>query len=98
VKDTLQKSALKYKENADKKRKEVHFKVGDKVWAFLRKERLPKGKYSKLQMKKVGPCSILNKIGDNAYEISLPPTLQISPIFNIVDLTPYKVIAGSSNQ
>ena len=57
VKDTLQKFALKYKENADKKRKEVHFKIGDKVWAFLRKERLPKGRYSKLQMKKVGPCT-----------------------------------------
>ena len=49
-------------------------------------------------MKKVGPCCILKKIGDNAYEISLPPTLQISPIFIIVDLTPYKVVVGSNNQ
>ena len=75
MKDTLKKYTLKNKENVDKKGKEVHFKIGDKFWAFLRKGRLTKGKYSKLQMKKVGPCSILNKIGDNAYEISLPPTL-----------------------
>lgn len=45
-------------------------------------------------MKKVGPYTILNKMGDNAYEISLPPTLQISPIFNICDLTSYKGDAG----
>ena len=49
-------------------------------------------------MKKVEPCSILNKIGDNSYDISLPPTMQISPIFNIVELTPYKVIASSNNE
>ena len=88
MKETLQKNIFKYEENAEKRRREVHFKVGDKVWAFLRKERLPKGSYPKLQMKKVFPCYILNKIGDNRYEISLPPTLQISPIFNVADLTP----------
>ena len=48
VKEALQRSTLKYKEHADKKRRETHFKVGDKVWAFLRRERLPKGRYSKL--------------------------------------------------
>ena len=41
-------------------------------------------------MKEIGPCTILHKFGENAYEIILPPSLSISPIFNIVDLTPFK--------
>ena len=60
------------------------------MWAYLRKERLPKDQHTKLQMKKIGPCTILHKFGENAYEITLPPSLSISPIFNIADLTPFK--------
>ena len=41
-------------------------------------------------MKKIGPCTILHKFGPNAYEISLPPTISISPIFNVADLTIFK--------
>ena len=41
-------------------------------------------------MKKIVPCTILQKFGENAYEITLPPSLSISPIFNISDLTPFK--------
>ena len=32
----------------------------------------------------------MHKFGENAYEITLPPSLSISPIFNISDLTPFK--------
>lgn len=45
-------------------------------------------------MKKVGPCTVLHKMGENDYEICLPPTLSISPIFNIADLTLYKGDVG----
>ena len=41
-------------------------------------------------MKKIGPCTILHKFGPNAYEISLPPTIASSPIFNVADLTIFK--------
>ena len=43
-------------------------------------------------MKKIRPCTILHKFGPNAYEISLPPTIAISPIFNVADLTIFKEI------
>ena len=87
VKDTLEQTSQQYKAQADKKWKDVQFQVGDKVWEYLRKERLPIGHHTKLQMKKIGPCTILHKFGPNAYEISLPPTIAISPIFNVADLT-----------
>jgi hypothetical protein len=64
--------------------------VGDQVLAHLRKERFPRGTYNKLKLKKIGPCKILRKFGNNAYEIELPGDVGISPIFNISDMCPYR--------
>jgi hypothetical protein len=56
----------------------------------LKKERFPRGAYTKLKMKKIGPCNIIRKFEVNAYEIELPDGVEISPIFNIEDMYPYK--------
>ena len=60
------------------------------VLAHLRKERFPRGTYNKLKMKKIRPCRIVKKFGENAYELELPEGIGISPIFNISDLYPYR--------
>ena len=63
--------------------------MGDLVWIHLRKERFPQGKFGKLKPKADGPFKVLKRIGKNAYEIELPEGYEVSPIFNVVDLSLY---------
>ena len=58
--------------------------------AYLKKERFPKWTYNKLKLKKIGSCKVLSKFSANADEIELPSDFQISPIFNVSDLYPFK--------
>ena len=72
------------------KRREVNFQVGDLVMSYLKNEMFPKEMYNKLKLKKIGPCKVLRNISANVYEIELPSDLQISPIFNVSDLYPFR--------
>jgi hypothetical protein len=87
----LHDSSQKYKRHIDQRKREDHFKVQDQFLALLTKERFPRGICNKLKMKKIGPCRILRKFATNAYEIELPKNVGISPIFNVVDLYPYRM-------
>jgi hypothetical protein len=51
-------------------------------------------------MKNIGPCKILRKCSANAYEIELQEDMKISPIFNVVELYPYRMdgIVGEDDQ
>jgi hypothetical protein len=50
----------------------------------------PRGTYNKLNMKNAVPCKILMKFDANAYEIEMPYDVGISPMFNILDMYPYR--------
>lgn len=90
VRDKLIHTSEKYKQAVDLKRRDVQFKVGDMVMIHLKKERLPKEKYTKMLMKKIGPFKVLKRCGTNAYKIDLRSNVGLSPIFNVSNIYAYK--------
>lgn len=63
------------------------FEIGQKVWLIrkhIRSERLS----SKLDHKKLGPFEIVRNINNIAYELRLPKSMKIHPVFHISLLEP----------
>ena len=89
VRKTIEASNAKYKEKADRHRREKQFHVGEKVMVFLQKGRFPRGTYHKLHANKFGPSTVLKRVGPNAYLLEPPEGYNISPIFNVADLYDY---------
>ncbi|XP_019236646.1 PREDICTED: uncharacterized protein LOC109216879 [Nicotiana attenuata] len=85
------------KSYADKRRRELVFTIGDKV--FLRVSPLKFvmrfGKRGKLSPQFIGPHEILDRVGAVAYRLAIPPELSfIHPVFHVSMLR--KCISDSS--
>jgi hypothetical protein len=79
------------KKYADEHRREVQFKVGDRVLLSSSNLRfVHKDKASKLLPKYLGPFTISKVVSPVAYELSLPPELRIHPVFHSEKLRPVK--------
>ena len=89
VREQLEKSQDKYKVRHDKHRTNHKFKVGDSVWLHINKERLT-GEGKKLKPIRYGPFQILEKIGNNAFRLDLPPYMQIYSVVNVENLRLYE--------
>jgi hypothetical protein len=80
------------KSYADKRRKELSFEVGDKVFLKVApmKGILRFGKKGKLSPRFIGPFEIIEKIGNVAYRLALPPELSaVHNVFHISMLRKY---------
>ncbi len=73
------------------KRREKEFQVGDLVMVYMRKERFPAHRWSKLHPRGDGPFQVLERINDNAYKLDLPGEYNISATFNVSDLSLFDV-------
>lgn len=86
LKQQLSKAQNRMKQYADKRRSERVFEVGDSV--FLRARRYQNTSLSdkiasKLAVKYFGPYKVIEKIGNVAYKLQLPPESHIHPVFHV---------------
>ena len=74
----------------DSQHKRIEFSIGDKVWllsANIRTERPSK----KLDWKRLGPYTIIQRVGLQAYRLELPPSIRVHPVFHVSLLEPYTI-------
>jgi hypothetical protein len=64
------------------------FQVCDKVWLYLQKEHLT-GPHRKLRPLCYGPYIVTKAVGDNSFELNIPPFLGLHLVFNVDLLHPY---------
>jgi len=65
----LEKAHKRFKDFADKSRREVKFQVGDEVWLNIKNFRLPKGLSHKFMGPYAGPFKVLEKKLSDTYKL-----------------------------
>ncbi|KAL4581445.1 hypothetical protein LXL04_017660 [Taraxacum kok-saghyz] len=86
LKDTLTRTRQRMTDNANRKRIDKEFQVGDKVFLKLhhyRQQSVARRTSNKLSKRYYGPFSITERIGPVAYRLDLPPHSKIHPVFHI---------------
>jgi glycosylphosphatidylinositol phospholipase D len=93
AKDELLKSQSTQARNANMKRRDFVFKVGEKVLLSTRNINfVSKGPANKLNPKFIGPFEIIERVGEVAYKLKLPHELvknNVHPVFHASLLKPY---------
>ena len=95
----LLRAQQKMKSQADSKRHDEAFAVGDMVFLKLRPYRqrsLAHRRFEKLAPRFYGPYKIIQRIGNVAYKLELPPTAHIHPVFHVSQLRRAHGVSNSS--
>ena len=85
----LEQSRQRAKWALDMNRQEQLYSVGDRVLLSTANLNLPGNFSRKLAKLFDGPFIIKARIGDNAYELDLPHSVRLHPVFNVSQLRPY---------
>ena len=93
VKTRLEKAQASQKYQADKRRHDASFQVGDHVLLDTRNLALPET--HKLEDCYVGPFRITVKVGPTVYHLELPANIAIHDVFHIGLLKPYQQPSSS---
>ena len=85
----IERRTKQYAKQANKGRHKLIFEPGDWVWLYLRKERFPEQRKSKLLPRGDSPFQIDERINDNAHKLDLPDEYGVSATLNVSDLSPF---------
>ena len=94
IRDRLLAAQSRQKSYAYHRRRPLEFQVGDHVFLRVspRKEVFRFGKKGKLAPRYIGPFEILQRVGEVAYQLALPPQLfGIHDVFHISLLRKYEL-------
>ncbi len=83
AKANLEKAHKRYKDFADKYRREVNFEEGDEVWLNIKNFRLPKGLSHKFLGPYAGPFNVLEKKFLDTYKLELSENLKVHLVFHV---------------
>jgi hypothetical protein len=96
--DTLQHARAKLEEarvrmvaQANSRRRDMSFRVGDKVRLSTANLSLPSSMSRKLTTRFVGPFVVERVVNPVAYKLTLPESLKIHPVFHVSLLQPWRV-------
>ena len=79
VREKIERSNASYQAKSSKHKKKVIFQPRNLVWVYLRKDRFPQKRRSKLSSRADGPFEILERINNNAYRVEVPGEYGFQP-------------------
>ena len=92
IRERIKTAQDRQKSYADNRRKKLEFAVGDKVFLKIAplKGIMRFGKKGKLSPRFIGPFEVLERVGDLAYRLALPPNLSsVHNVFHVSMLRKY---------
>jgi hypothetical protein len=90
AKTNLRETHVRQAKQANKHRRDVTFKVGDKVRLSTVNLNLPSTMSRKLAAKFAGPLTVEEVISPVTYKLKLPPTIKVHPVFHVSLLQPWR--------
>jgi hypothetical protein len=87
LKTALQEAQCKYKKFADERRKDITLDIGTQVWLNAKNIKTTRPS-AKFDYRRLGPFTVVERIGEVAYRLELPVSFGIHDVFHVSLLEP----------